>query len=425
MMMGQRDILVPGEVTWYAKSSGTTSSRSKYIPVTDKYFYGNIIRACWDVSSIVYTNRPNARLFRDKSLIMGGSLSSHADNPNITVGDISAIMIHKLPWIGRPFYTPDFETALLSDWEEKIELMSHKCISENVVLFGGVPTWNIVLFNRMLEISGKNTISEIWPNVHSYLHGGVGFGPYQKQFEIYLGKKDFDFYEVYNASEGYFSIQDFPNSDGMLLLTDNGIYYEFVPMEEWGKENPTSIALEEIELHTNYAIVITNFGGLYRYMPGDTVTFTSRDPYRLRVSGRTTHFINVFGEEVIVENTDQALAMTCKEIPAVIREYTVGPIHLKSNQKGGHEWLIEFEKEPQNLKSFTTLLDENLRKVNSDYDAKRFKNLALQPLSLNILPEGTFHKWLKAKGKYGGQSKVPRLSNNRKHVDELLEMIKG
>jgi hypothetical protein len=425
MMLGYTNILVPGEVKWYAKSSGTTSARSKYIPVTNKYFYGNIIRSCWDVTSIIYANRPDAGLFRHKSLIMGGSLSSFPENFNVTIGDISAIMIDRLPWIGRPFYSPDFETALLEDWEEKIEIMSRQCLHENVVLFGGVPTWNIVLFNKLLEISGKKNIAEIWPNVHTYLHGGVGFKPYKKQFDQYIGKKDFDYYEVYNATEGYFSVQDFPDSEGMLLLTDNGIYYEFIPMEEWGKETPETILLEDVEIDKNYAIVISNFGGLYRYMPGDTVNFTSKNPYRLRVSGRTKHFINVFGEEVIVDNTDQALTLTCKDIPAIVREYTVGPIHLSQEQKGSHQWLVEFEKKPANMDKFTFLLDQNLRKVNSDYDAKRYKSLALEQLSIKVLPEGTFHKWLKSKGKYGGQNKVPRLSNNRLYVDELLELIKS
>jgi hypothetical protein len=355
---------------------------------------------------------------------MGGSLSSFQENPSVTIGDISAIMIKRLPPIGRPFYTPDFETALLEDWEEKIEIMAEKCLHQNVVMFGGVPTWNIVLFNKMLEISGKQTIGEIWPNVHTYLHGGVGFKPYRKQFDLYMGKEDFDYYEVYNASEGYFSVQDFSNTDGMLLLTDNGIYYEFIPIEEWGKEDPETVLLEDVELNRNYAIVITNFGGLYRYMPGDTVSFSSLSPYRLHVTGRTKHFINVFGEEVIVGNTDQALALTCKEIPAILNEYTVAPIHLERDKKGGHQWLVEFERPPVDLTAFARLLDKNLRLVNSDYDAKRSKGLALKNLTIKVLPEGTFHQWLKAKGKYGGQHKVPRLSNDRVYAEELLEMIK-
>ena len=422
MMDGEKDILVQGKVSWFAKSSGTTSARSKYIPVTDDFLYGNIMRSCWDATSLVYANRKGAEIFSKKSLVMGGSLSQYEHNPKVTIGDVSAIMIDRMSAAGRPFYTPSKEIALMQDWEEKIELMAQECTKEDVVLFSGVPTWTIVLFKRILEITGKDNILEVWPNAKTYLHGGVGFKPYTKQFEAFLPKNDFDYYEVYNASEGYIAIQDSPLSEGMLLLLNNGIYYEFIPSEEWDKAYPETIGLDEVEIGKNYAIVISTASGLWRYKIGDTVSFTSKNPYRINVTGRTQHFINVFGEEVMVGNTDQAIAMTCNVVPAIVKEYTVAPVHLNRYSKGGHIWLIEFEKEPEDIIKFESLLDKHLRAINSDYDAKRYKDIALDPLRIKILPSGLFYKWLKVKGKVGGQHKVPRLSNSRDVVEELLEL---
>ena len=423
MMNGERDVLTKGKVHWYAKSSGTTSARSKYIPVTDEYYYGNIVRSSWDTMAVVYQHRPTAELFHKKSLVMGGSLQSWEGHKDTIVGDVSAIMIKRIPAIGKPFYTPDFDIALLSDWEEKIDAILKQCIDEEVVLFGGVPTWNLVLFEKMLEVTGKDTIGEIWPQLKTYLHGGVGFDPYRDQFDQLLGIEDFEYYEVYNASEGFFAVQDLKKGDDMLLLLDNGIYYEFIPPSEWNKDQPETISLSEVELDKNYAIVITNAGGLWRYTPGDTIKFTSTNPYRIKVTGRTKHFINVFGEEVMVGNTDQALAMTCHEINALVNEYTVGPIHLDQNSKGGHLWVIEFEEGPIDLASFERKLDSNLRKLNSDYDAKRSKNLALQSLRIKVVPKGTFLKWMRSKGKVGGQNKVPRLYNSRHYLEQLLEYV--
>jgi hypothetical protein len=424
MMRGEVDVLVKGKVQWYAKSSGTTSSRSKYIPVTDDYFYGNIIRSSWDTMAVVYNNRPSAEIFSKKSLVMGGSLEKFQHRPDVTIGDVSAIMIDRMPTIGRPFYTPDFETALLPDWEEKITKIVEQCIHEDVVLFGGVPTWNLVLFEKMLEATGKRTISEIWPNIKTYLHGGVGFQPYKDQFDKLLGVEDFEYYEVYNASEGFFAVQDLKGSDDMLLLLDNGIYYEFIPASEWNKNQPDTITLEDVEIGKNYAVVMTNAGGLWRYTPGDTIVFSSLHPYRIRVTGRTKHFINVFGEEVMVGNTDKALAMTCNDFSSIVNEYTVGPVHLKKNQKGGHLWVIEFECPPENVPAFERKLDSNLRKINSDYDAKRQKDLALSMLKIKVVPKGTFLKWMRSKGKIGGQNKVPRLHNSRQYLEQLLEYVR-
>jgi len=420
MMDGEKDILWPGRIDWYAKSSGTTSDRSKYIPVSGDFLYKNNVASSWDTMAITYHEDPDSQIFWKKSLIMGGSLSKWKHNPNVNVGDISAILLHRMPAVGRPFYSPDFQTAIIDDWEEKIQLMSEICIHEDIVMFGGVPTWTIVLFKRILEKTGANNIQEVWPNVRYYMHGGVGFDPYIDQFKEFIPDPTFSYFEVYNASEGYFAVQDRNDEKGMLLLLNNDIYYEFITMEELTHENPKTIPLAEVKPNTNYAIVVSSSAGLWRYMPGDTVSFTSIKPYRIKVSGRTKHFINVFGEEVMVGNTDKALAETLNALPAIVAEYTVAPIFMNQHNKGGHLWLIEFEKEPDNITAFEILLDDNLKKINSDYAAKRYKDMALSRLQIEVVPSGTFHRWMASKGKIGGQNKVPRLFNSRKYVDELL-----
>ncbi|MEM9545453.1 MAG: GH3 auxin-responsive promoter family protein [Bacteroidota bacterium] len=420
MMDGAKDVLWKGKVEWFAKSSGTTSDRSKYIPVSDDFLYKNNVASSWDTMSITYHEDPECAIFWKKSLVMGGSLSNWKHNPAVHVGDISAILLHRMPAVGRPFYSPDFTTAIIDDWEEKIQLMSDICIKDDIVMFGGVPTWTIVLFKRILEKTGAKNMQEVWPNVRYYLHGGVGFDPYIDQFKEFFPDPGFNYFEIYNASEGYFAVQDRKDEKGMLLLLNNDIYYEFITMEELTNENPKSIPLSEVEMNTNYAIVVSSSAGLWRYMPGDTVKFTSVKPYRIKVSGRTKHFINVFGEEVMVGNTDKALAETMNSLPAIVSEYTVAPIFMNQRKKGGHLWLIEFEKEPDNLQAFAMLLDDNLKKINSDYAAKRFKDMALSKLQIQVVPRGTFHGWMASKGKIGGQNKVPRLFNSRKYVDELL-----
>lgn len=421
MMLGESDVLWPGKVNWFAKSSGTTNDKSKFIPISEENLFDNHVAASWDAMSILYGNRPDARVFDGKNLIMGGSLKKWSEN--VTVGDVSAILLHRMPSIGRPFYTPDFETALLADWEEKIEKTAHQCIHEDVVMFAGVPTWTIVLFKRILEITGKNNIREVWPNIKTYYHGGVGFDPYVEQFKTFLPGDDIEYYEVYNASEGYFAVQDRLHTKGMLLLLDNAIYYEFLPLDELDAAKPKTLSLEEVEIGQDYCIVISTSSGLWRYKPGDVVRFVSKDPYRIMVSGRTKHYINVFGEEVMVHNTDQALRETCLACGGKVADYTVAPIYMDDQGKGGHEWFVEFESEPEDLGLFAEHLDQKLRAVNSDYDAKRYKDMALQPLTLSKAPINTFHNWLRSKGKIGGQSKIPRLSNDRKYLDELKSFI--
>ena len=424
MMHGEKNVLWPGEVEWFAKSSGTTNDKSKFIPVPKVNLRNCHVKASWDSVSIIYHNNPDARIFADKSLIMGGSIERLPAHPNTKYGDVSAIMLHNMPSVGRPFYTPDFDTAILPNFDEKIEKMVDICSKENVTMIGGVPTWTIVLFRKILEATGKSNILEIWPNLKVYSHGGVSFEPYRKQFKEFLPSDDIIYMEFFNASEGWFGSQLYPEDDGMLLLLDNNIYYEFIPSSDWHKENPTIVPLEGVKKGNNYAMVITTNAGLWRYKLGDTVTFTSINPYKIKITGRTEQFINAFGEEVMVANTDKALSETCKKSNAVVSEYTVAPIYFNGNEKGGHEWIIEFEKDPQgSLDIFTKNLDKNLQRLNSDYEAKRYKDMALSELKLKAVPKGTFYSWMKSKGKIGGQHKVPRLANHRKYIDDIGRFI--
>ncbi|GJM31652.1 MAG: hypothetical protein DHS20C18_06530 [Saprospiraceae bacterium] len=422
MMMGEKDVLWNGQVRWFSKSSGTTNDKSKFIPVSRENLRACHIRGTWDTMNLFYQNRKDAKQFECRSLVMGGSLVSFPEHPRTMIGDVSAIMIHNMPTIGRPFFTPDFETALLAEWEEKLERTAILCSQDpNMVMIGGVPTWTVLLLRRILEITGKQHLLEVWPDFQVYIHGGVSFTPYKKQFEAFFPSDQVSYQEIYNASEGYFAIQNDLAEDDMLLLLNNGIYYEFLPVEEWGSLHPQTVDLASVEIGKNYALVITTNSGLWRYLVGDTVTFTSVAPYKIRITGRTKQFVNAFGEEVMVENTDRALAMTCRVMDATVTEYTVAPIYFQGSGKGGHEWLIEFEKAPRDIALFKRRLDANLQKVNSDYEAKRYKSLALEQLQMRVLPKGTFHSWLRSKGKLGGQNKVPRLANHRKYVEEILD----
>ena len=419
-MLGEDSILWPGKTEYFAKSSGTTNDKSKFIPITDHNLFENHITSTWDALSILYTIVPDAKIFERKTLILSGSLSEFKENPSVRIGDVSAILFSKMPWVGKPFYTPDLDIALIPDWEEKLEKMAETSMNEDVVNFVGVPTWTIVLFRKILEKSGKKHMLEVWPNLKSYLHGGVSFEPYVNQFKELIPSKDFQYMEVYNASEGYFSFQDQEDDKSMLLLIDNAIFYEFILLDDFLEGHKNPIPLWEVKTGIQYCIVISTSSGLWRYMPGDTVIFTTIQPYRIKVSGRSKHFINVFGEEVMVSNTDSALATTCIACNAQVADYTAAPIFMGNEGQGGHEWLVEFSQEPEDLRVFERLLDENLQKINSDYEAKRYKDIALKNLVLHAVPPGTFHEWLKSKGKMGGQNKVPRLSNQRKLLEEIL-----
>lgn len=425
MMHGESNVLWAGQVKWFSKSSGTTNDKSKFIPVTISNLKTCHLKGGWDSSALIYNARPDTQGFAGKMLIMGGTYESFTPYPQTRFGDVSALMIRHLPAIGSYIYAPSLDIAIMPNSEEKIERMAQALIKEDMRSIGGVPTWTVVLLRRILEITGKDNILEVWPNLQVYVHGGVSFMPYRETFKQLIPKDDFTYWQIYNASEGYFATQCAYGADDMLLLLNNGIYYEFLPESEWYANNPIAIPLSDVEVGKHYAPVITTNSGLWRYVPGDTVLFTSIKPYKIKVSGRTKQFVNAFGEEVMVANTDKALAETCATMGAQASEYTVAPVYFSGKNKGGHEWIIEFEREPPDMEAFNNTLDANLQKINSDYEAKRFKNMAMERLSLNPVPRGTFHSWLKAKGRYGGQGKVPRLANNRQYVDDILNFTKS
>lgn len=425
MMHGSEAVLWPGQIHWFAKSSGTTSDKSKFIPISHENLKGCHLKSSWDALAMLYAMLPDASVFQRKNLVMGGSLSPFEEYPDTTYGDVSAIMLQHMPAVGRPFFTPDFETALLDDWEEKIERMVRICPKEDVVYIGGVPTWTIVLFKRILEATGKENMLEVWPNLQAYTHGGVGFKPYRETFARFIPSPDFEYQEVYNASEGFFAAQDRIGADDMLLLLDHGIYYEFLPASEWDSENPRSVQLHEVETGVPYALVISTTGGLWRYMPGDTIHFTSTMPHRIQVIGRTQQYINAFGEEVMIANTEKAVAHACKEHGVHVADYTVAPVYLDGSQKGRHQWVVEFDDPPDDVGSFAATLDATLQQLNGDYEAKRSSDLALVQLEVVVAPPGTFECWLAGKDKLGGQHKVPRLSNDRRYIDEIMQLIQN
>lgn len=423
MLQGQQNVLWPSDIKWFAKSSGTTHHRSKFIPVSEESLEECHFKGGKDMLAIYCNNRPNAQMFTGKSLVLGGSHQVNQLSPNSFYGDLSAVLIKNLPAWAEFMRTPDMAIALMNNYEEKIEKMARATIDVNVTNISGVPTWTIVLAKRILEITGKNNLMQVWPNLELYVHGAVNFEPYREQFKNLIPNPDMYYLETYNASEGFFGIQDQSHSSDLLLMLDYGIYYEFITMDQVDKEFPETINLSEVVLDKNYAIVISTNAGLWRYMIGDTVKFTSLSPYRIRITGRTKHFINAFGEEVIIDNAEKALTKACNETGALIKDYTACPVYFKGNDVGSHEWIIEFEKMPAEFERFITILDNTLREVNSDYDAKRFKDMALKRPIIHIAPPNTFYNWLKNKDKLGGQHKVPRLANNRKYVDELLEMM--
>ncbi len=423
MLKGEQNLLWPSTIKWFAQSSGTTNNRSKFIPVSTESLEECHFKGGKDMLAIYCNNRPNAQMFTGKGLVLGGSHQINQLTPNSFYGDLSAVLIKNLPAWAEFMRTPDMAIALLTNYEEKIEKMARATIDVNVTNISGVPTWTIVLAKRILEITGKTNLLEVWPNLELYVHGAVNFEPYREQFKTLMPNPDMYYLETYNASEGFFGIQDQADSSDLLLMLDYGIYYEFIPISEVEKDYPETITLYEVELDKNYAIVISTNAGLWRYMVGDTVKFTSLNPYRIRITGRTKHFINAFGEEVIIDNAEKALTKASTETGALIKDYTACPVYFKGNNVGCHEWVIEFEKMPAEFERFIDILDNTLREVNSDYDAKRFKDMALKRPIIHIAPHNTFYNWLKNKDKLGGQHKIPRLANERKYVDEILEMM--
>ena len=421
MMEGEQNLLWNTPVNWFAKSSGTTSDKSKFIPVTEQSLYDNHYQGTKDVLSFYYKYNPDSDLLTGKGLVVGGSHQIKNINDDISYGDLSAILLQNAPFWGQWLRTPELSIALLDEWEDKIEKLALSTIEENVTSISGVPTWTVVLIKKILEITGKNNLIDVWPNLELYIHGGVSFTPYKDQFNKLIGHP-INYMEIYNASEGFIAAHTSPLDHGMQLFLNHGIFYEFMPVEEYGKSEPRTIGYNEVELGQQYALVITTNGGLWRYLIGDTVEFTSLNPYRIIVSGRLKHFINAFGEEVIIDNSDKAIAIASKNTNAVVSDYTAAPVYFSENNNGAHEWLIEFSREPECIKNFTSELDNALKRLNSDYEAKRHKDMALRSPIINKLAPGSFNLWLRHKGKLGGQHKVPRLSNNRKVLEEVLSV---
>lgn len=420
---GEQNLLWPTDVRWFAKSSGTTGDRSKFIPVSREALENCHYQGGKDLIALHYQQFPESKLYQGMSLVVGGSSNIEQFRADAYSGDLSAIIIRNLPMWVEVRRTPVIETALMENWEEKIERMARETMREDVRCIAGVPSWTLILLKRILEISGKKNILEVWPNLELFMHGGVSFRPYRAQFEALIPSPTMNYLESYNASEGSFAIQDRHGADDMLLMLDYGIFYEFMPLEELGKPEPRTLLIHEVEKDVPYAIIISTNGGLWRYMPGDTVRFTSVKPYRIQVSGRTRSFINAFGEELIVENADRGIEAACAATGAVVNEYTAAPIYMDNTARGGHEWAIEFGQAPDDIARFVRTLDDTMRSINSDYDAKRRGDMALRPPLVHVLQPGTFYAWMKQRGKLGGQNKVPRLSNERTLLESLLAPV--
>jgi hypothetical protein len=418
---GEQNIFWPTSIKWFAKSSGTTNAKSKFIPVSGEALENCHYKAAKDLLSLYLNNNEDSQLFTGKSLRLGGSKQLYADN-NTFFGDLSAILIENMPMWAEFSSTPSNKVSLMNDWEIKLGAIVNETRNENVTSLAGVPSWMMVLLNKVLEETGKENLLEVWPNAEVYFHGGVSFDPYREQYKKIFPNTDFQYYEIYNASEGFFAIQDLNHSNDLLLMLDYGIFYEFIPMDTYGTENQRAIRLSEVELNKNYAIVITTNSGLWRYQIGDTVRFTSLNPYRIRVTGRTKHHINVFGEELIIENSDNAIAKACQATNTEVIDYTVAPVFMQGKEKGAHEWIIEFRKNPEDLNLFNKVLDETLQALNSDYEAKRYNNMTLNAPVVNVARTNLFYDWLKDQDKLGGQNKIPRLSNHRNYVEQLKSM---
>jgi hypothetical protein len=420
---GEQNILWGTEIRFFAKSSGTTSDKSKYIPMSDESLEDCHYKAGKDLLSMYFDNHPDSTIFDGKGLVMGGSQNiTEINNSSYYDGDLSAILLQNLPFWVQLKRTPHLSIALMEEWEAKIEKMAHETMSHDVTSISGVPSWTLVLIKRILEIKGTDNLKDVWPNLEVFFHGGVSFDPYRTQYQKYLPKGTINYMETYNASEGFFAIQDQSDSDEMLLMLDYGIYYEFLPIENLGDDNPKTLTLEEVEKGKNYALIITTNGGLWRYMIGDTVVFTCLNPYRIKITGRTKSFINAVGEELIVDNAEKALAVACSKTGASINDYTAAPIYFSDNKNAGHEWLIEFEKAPENINFFAETLDNALKNANSDYEAKRYNDMVLRKPLVKSMPSNTFYNWLREKGRLGGQNKVPRLSNSRDYVESILKL---
>lgn len=424
MRHGESDVLWKGRCRWFAKSSGTTNDKSKFIPVTPRGLQNVHYKGGFDVVSLYLRNNPQSRFFSGKGLILGGSHATNYNLPGSLVGDLSAILIENVNPLVNFLRVPDKQTALLGDFEEKMDKIARATAHTNVTNISGVPSWMMAVLKHMLDITGKNSVEELWPNIEVFFHGGVAFTPYREQYMQLIRKPDMKYMETYNASEGFFGIQNDPADPSMLLMIDYDIFYEFIPLDELDSPNPTVLPLWEVEVGKNYAMLISTSCGLWRYMIGDTVRFTSKEPYKIVITGRTKHFINAFGEELIVDNAEKGLKKACLETGAQVAEYTAAPVFMNANAQCRHQWLIEFSQSPDSIEHFARVLDETLQQINSDYEAKRYKDITLQSLEIVEARKGLFNDWLKSKGKLGGQHKVPRLSNSRQYIDELQQMNK-
>ena len=429
MLRGEPNVLYTGLVKNFSKSSGTTNDKSKFIPVSQDALHGCHLKASLDSAAWWYEQKPHTQwLANSKGLIMGGTWSLYNEQPRIVVGDVSALMMQNMPFYAKFMQAPDLATALLPDWEEKIaRMVRYLAATPNLTSISGVPTWTLVLLRALLDYTGKKNALELFPRMEVYMHGGVDFAPYRSQFEALFPSSEMQYRNIYNASEGFFAAQidNSMGSDDMLMYMDNGIFFEFLPLADVDNPQAATLTVDEVQTGTPYALIISTNAGLWRYMVGDVVEFTSLRPHKIRVAGRTQQFLNVFGEEVMVSNTDKAIALTAAAHNAQIADYTVAPIFLQEGSKGGHEWLVEFRRPPANIAAFAADLDLQLQQLNSDYEAKRAHSIALQPLQLHALAEGTFNEWMRSRGKLGGQNKVPRLSSSRRYVEQILAFSKA
>lgn len=423
MRLGEKDVLWPGQTRWFAKSSGTTNDKSKFLPVTSEGLKTIHYRGGKDCVGIyMHLINPESRFFDGKGLILGGSHVPNLNTPQSLIGDLSAILIENIPSLVNLIRVPSKKIALMDEWESKLQAIAESTIHTNVTNLSGVPSWFLVLIKRILQMTGRDSLEQVWPNLEVFFHGGVAFTPYREQYKQVIHSPKMHYVETYNASEGFFGVQNDLSDPSMLLMVDYGIFYEFMPMEDFGTSNPRTVMLPDVEIGKNYALILNTNCGLWRYLIGDTIRFTSRDPYKFVITGRTKHFINAFGEELMVDNAEKGLARACKDTGAQITDYTAAPVFMDSRAKCRHQWLIEFAKSPDDIARFATILDEALKEINSDYEAKRHRDIALQPLEIIPAREGLFHDWLALKGKLGGQHKIPRLSNNRDYIEEMLEL---
>ncbi|MFT5876334.1 MAG: hypothetical protein ACI9GM_000559 [Salibacteraceae bacterium] len=422
---GEKNVLWPGETKWFAKSSGTTEDKSKFIPVTPEALETCHYKGGKDLISLYIKYAPESKMFTGRGLVLGGSSEINKTNPSSYSGDLSSIIIDNLPVWAELHRTPSKKIALMSEWEEKLDVMAKTTAQQNITTLAGVPSWTLVLLKKVLKITGAKTINEVWPNLETYTHGGVSFVPFKDQFEAIFNLPDLNYMETYSASEGFFGLQDLYGSEfdgGLLLMLDYGVFYEFLPLENIQDPNPVTLGLSEVELGKQYALIISTNSGLWRYELGDTLIFLNLNPFRIRITGRTKQHINVFGEELMVGNVEKAIQIACEHTDAVVTEFTGCPVFMEHEKKGGHEWLIEFDKDPESMRQFAEIFDTALKSVNSDYEAKRYMDFVIGFPVMHKMKKGTFYSWLKGKGKLGGQHKVPRLSNSRKYVDEILGM---